>query len=334
MRLRHIEVLFAIKKAGSISAAAAALCITQPAASKILKHAEQRLGFALFRRARGRIYPTDEAELLLADVEKVFSALERTRDTARILQERLDRRIRIVCLPSLGFSVIPSAIQMFRKLRPSTTLEIGARHTQEMMSSLLSQEFDLGISFGPDQLEHTPIGIQASLIALGDLVYIDQPNSAAIAGEGPVKLSSIDESRLIGLTSSHYLGNRLNGALEQQGVTQAPIIQVQTYYVARALVAAGTGCAVVDEFIAWADAADVAVRPIDPPIRFGVYAYSCDQHPPSERVLEFLDCVRTACSDARRVPPPAPAKTGARAIEPPSAPQRTARSAPRSGRPR
>lgn len=305
MRLRHIEVLFAIRKTGSISAAAAALSITQSAASKILKHAEQRLGFALFRRAHGRIYPTDEAELLLAEVEKVFAALERTRDTARILRERLDMRLRIVCLPGLGFNMVPRAVQMFKKLRPRTTIEIAARHTPEMMSALLAQEFDIGISFGPEKLEHTAIGIDAALITLGELVYIDHPTSPAVAGPGPVKLSEIDASRLIGLNSSHYIGTVLNSVLERQGVTQVPSIQVQTYYFARALVAVGSGCAVVDEFTANAESVDVAVRAIDPPVRFGVYAYTRGQHPPSDRAIEFLDCLRSVCRDHQRTPTPA-----------------------------
>ena len=300
MRLRHIEVLFAIKKTGSISAAAAALSISQPAASKILQHAEQRLGFALFHRSRGRIYPTDEAERLLVDVEKVFSALERTQDTARILRERLDMRLRIVCLPSLGFSVLPRAVQMFQKRRPRTTIEIAARHTHEMMDALLAQEFDIGISFGPENLEHTTIGIEATLVATGNLVYIDQPGSAYVDSPGPVKLSRIDQERLIGLNSSHYLGAVLNEALERQGPTRVPSIQVQTYYVARALVAAGTGCAVIDEFTANLESTDIAIRPIDPPIRFGVYAYTRGQHPPSNRSLEFLDCVRIVCGDEHR----------------------------------
>ncbi len=304
MRLRHIEILFAIKKTGSISAAAAALSISQPAASKILHHAEQRLGFALFRRARGRTYPTDEAEILLVEAGKVFAALERTRDTARILRERLDMRLRIVCLPSLGFSIVPRAVQMLQKQHPRTTMEIAARHTLEMMNALLAQEFDIGISFGPEKLEHATIGIDATLIVVGNMVYVDQPASPAVASPGPVKLSRIDEKRLIGLNSSHYLGAALNSALEQQGLTQVPGIQVQTYYFARALVAAGTGCAVVDEFTANAESADVAIRAIDPPIRFGVYAYTRSEHPPSNRALEFLDCVRAICSENQRAPAP------------------------------
>ena len=41
MRLRHIEVFHAIRQTGSISQAAKLLGVTQPAASKVLQHAER-----------------------------------------------------------------------------------------------------------------------------------------------------------------------------------------------------------------------------------------------------------------------------------------------------
>ncbi|MFO1298903.1 MAG: LysR family transcriptional regulator [Burkholderiaceae bacterium] len=299
MRLRHVEILYAIKKTGSISAAAEALSITQPAASKVLKHAEQRLGFPLFRRSRGRVYPTDEAELLLVEVEKVFAALERTRDTARILRQRLDTRLRVACLPSLGFSVVPRAVQSFRKRHPETMIEIAARHSSEIISCLLAREFDLGIGFGPESGEATPIGIEATLLAVGRMLYIDHPTSRAAATGGPVRLRDLDERRLIGLNTGHHLGTSLNHALTEHGLTGVPGIQVQTYYFALGLVAAGTGCAVVDEFTAGAGSFDLIVRPIEPPIRFGVYAYTRGPRPPDGRMLEFLECLRATCLDNR-----------------------------------
>ena len=58
MRLRHIEVFNAIYLSGSISAAAQLLNVSQPSLSKTLQHAEDQLGFKLFRRVRGRLLPT------------------------------------------------------------------------------------------------------------------------------------------------------------------------------------------------------------------------------------------------------------------------------------
>ena len=46
---------------GSTNGAAKLLHISQPAVSKMLQHAEQSAGFALFLRSKGKLVPTPEA---------------------------------------------------------------------------------------------------------------------------------------------------------------------------------------------------------------------------------------------------------------------------------
>lgn len=76
MRLRHIEVFQAIVQTGSISAAARLLNVSQPNVSRVLNHAEQQLGFALFeRRAQGMVV-TAEGRRLLPEVEDIYQRLQ------------------------------------------------------------------------------------------------------------------------------------------------------------------------------------------------------------------------------------------------------------------
>ena len=58
MRLRQIEIFYHVYRAGTISSAARALGVSQPSVSKVLKHTEDQIGIALFRRERGRLIPT------------------------------------------------------------------------------------------------------------------------------------------------------------------------------------------------------------------------------------------------------------------------------------
>src|SRR3546814_15604985 len=82
MRLRHIEIFEAIRRTGSLTEAAAALHISQPAASKLLAHAEAQLGFKLFERVRGRLVATREAEILTPEVSRPNQALNSVRRLA------------------------------------------------------------------------------------------------------------------------------------------------------------------------------------------------------------------------------------------------------------
>lgn len=311
MRLRHIEVLHAIKRTGSISAAASLLAITQPAVSKILKHAEQQLGFPLFRRLRGRLLATEEAEMLFVDIERVHEALDRTRHTATVLREGLEIHLRIACLPSLGMGVVPRAIHLFRSRRPRTLIEVATRHEDEMMSGLVARDFDLGISFGSsDGYSAGNPGIVSKQISTGQMVYITSAQGAKQSRTGaPIKLSEIDTRHMIALNDSHHLGSSLKSEMERSGLAFSLPIQVQTYYIARNIVAAGTGCAVVDEFTAAAPYLPITIRPLDPPMNFGIYAHTRERYPFTKRATEFLNCVKEICEAEKLVAAPAAAGT-------------------------
>lgn len=76
MNLRQIELFERIMALGSLSEAARSLGLSQPAASRILRHTEDQLGFPLFERLRGRLLPTAEARGLQASAGRLHDALE------------------------------------------------------------------------------------------------------------------------------------------------------------------------------------------------------------------------------------------------------------------
>src|SRR5258706_14255042 len=72
MTLRQLETLYAIMRAGSITAAARNLHVTQPAVSAVLKHTEQQLKMKLFERIGGRLQSPADALALIPDLEGDF----------------------------------------------------------------------------------------------------------------------------------------------------------------------------------------------------------------------------------------------------------------------
>ena len=60
--LRQIEVIRAVMVAGTISGAAKLLNVSAPGVSRLVKHAERSLGVRFFQRKSGRFFPTAEAE--------------------------------------------------------------------------------------------------------------------------------------------------------------------------------------------------------------------------------------------------------------------------------
>ncbi|MDQ1920466.1 LysR family transcriptional regulator [Massilia pseudoviolaceinigra] len=246
MRLRHIEVFHAIMQVGTISGAAQVLHISQPAVTKVLQHCELQLGMPLFERVRGKLYPKPEAHRLFAETEKLHRDLQGIRRLAASLKGRAVETIRLVATPTIAISVLPQAMTVWRKAFAHTRCELATHHTSEIVHALRLGEADLALSL---QDPRHP-GIVAEVIAEGVMTVIAPAGSWSEEACGrPVSADGLS-GELIGHADNDPLGQLLVAACEAQGVHPVFHTVVQTYQIARSLVEAGAGMAVVDPFTA------------------------------------------------------------------------------------
>lgn len=82
MRLRQLEMLWAVIECGSMKGGAAQLGISVPVVSRGLAQLEQTLGYSLFLREGGRLVPTPEAERLTPSLAQMFTAQSELRRLA------------------------------------------------------------------------------------------------------------------------------------------------------------------------------------------------------------------------------------------------------------
>ncbi len=77
LSLKSLEAFRAIIETDSATAAAKSLGITQPGVSRLLASFEVHVGFALFYREKGRLFPTEEALALYKVVEFTLQGADR-----------------------------------------------------------------------------------------------------------------------------------------------------------------------------------------------------------------------------------------------------------------
>ncbi|MBW1596611.1 LysR family transcriptional regulator [Streptomyces sp. JJ38] len=82
LELRHLRTIHAIAEAGSLTKAASALGVAQPALSAQLKRVERMLGGRLFERSRQGVRPTALGELVLHRTRVVLPAVNELQDEA------------------------------------------------------------------------------------------------------------------------------------------------------------------------------------------------------------------------------------------------------------
>jgi len=293
MRLRHIEVFHAIMQAGTITGAAQILHISQPAVTKVLQHCELQLGIPLFDRVRGKLYPTPEAHRLSKEIDKLNSDLVSIRRLAANLRAGESEQLRLVSTPTLGASVIPTAIVQWCRAYPTARCVLSTNHTREIVSALLLGEADLALSL---QDPRHP-GITAEPLAAGPMMALCPLKSPEGLTTGALHVSEI-VTPLIAMAEGDPLGNVVMNAFEGQDLHPVSYITVQTYQLARALVEAGAGMTVVDPFTAAsADHTRVRVRALEPAVPVQLYLLTAANAPLAQsarRLVKFLgDAART-----------------------------------------
>lgn len=246
MNLRQIEIFNAIYLQGSISAAARSLSVSQPTVSKILKRLEDELGFTLFDRSAGRLYPSERANILFDTVEPIFEQLSHLETLTRRLASQGAGHLRFAMTPAFSLEVAPKAISRFSRAHPDVTLEAETLHGAEMSKRLLRNEMDVGLVFDAPRLA----GIQAERIATTGFICVS-PVSGSILEDGPVQISDLASLPLIDLNSKSVLGRRLRNRLQSSSpdTRRTPLI-VETYHLAKRLVRQGAGIAIIDAITA------------------------------------------------------------------------------------
>lgn len=270
MRLRHIELFQAILQTGSLTAAAELLHISQPAASKILKHAEQQLGFALFDRVRGKLQPTAEARVLQQQTERLAIDLQNLRRLADSLGRGEECALRLICTPALAQALLPQALRAWRERFPRTVCQLATQHTAEIVEALLLREADLGLT--SQAVEHP--GLSSRLLTEGRMRVIAPPGWwSPDELHRPLRLQALAGKALIGIDARDALGSLLRGHIEELDPPPRVVTWVQTYQLARQLVSPGQGVALVDPFTALAaTGGEVQTRLLEPAISVPVYA--------------------------------------------------------------
>ncbi|MEJ5152847.1 LysR family transcriptional regulator [Comamonas sp. MYb396] len=243
MNLRQIEVFRAVMSTGSVSGAAQLLHVSVPAISKLLSHTELQLDFPLFERSKGRLYPTTEARQLYHEVELVYRGVRRIDDLIHQLTERRQSMVSVVTSPSIGQMILPLAIAQFRSGNPGVRVHFHALSHAHLCDRVLSRLCDFAVSMLP--VEHP--NLMSMPIAQSNIVCI-APRAHPIAVRSSVSVNDLLDTSLINYPTDSPFGARLSRLFAAHDASPKTQIEVGSPQNACALVHAGAGVALVDEF--------------------------------------------------------------------------------------
>jgi DNA-binding transcriptional LysR family regulator len=241
MKYREMLLLWEVSRTGSVTAAAERVRISQPAASALLRQLEERLGFALFDRARRRLAFTAKGAALLPEIANALTALDTVNRLAETMKSDAVPRIAIGSVASVAGTILPLALADFVEYigRPVVTVRTGM--SLEIAGLVADERVDFGIVIGEN------IGDTASSRRVADLsLCCVVPPGHPFASRRSVSVDEIAAERYVSLGRQFTVGSAIAQAIEASGHGYNPAVEVMQFSAACAFVEAGFGIALLD----------------------------------------------------------------------------------------
>jgi DNA-binding transcriptional LysR family regulator len=263
LNVKRLAVFRAVVAAGSVSAAARRLYISQPAVTKTVRLLEEEVGLPLFLRVNGRLVLTPEAEALIPQIERLFANVGAVRHLADEIRDGFSGSLSVATVTTLSATLVAQAVRVFHAQYPRVRFDIKALSTRHVVDAVVGHQVDLGVVDVPTSGVDLEI-VELCRAEIGCVVRNDHP-FARKTRLGPQDIAG---ETLISFSEETYTGWQLREAFQRARVSGQVTFTVNHAHTAYALVQAGIGIGIVDSFAMLTGVfSDLTIRPFRPVIR-------------------------------------------------------------------
>lgn len=290
-RLTGLEVFTKVAVAGSLSAAARAMGMSQTMVTKHIAALETRLGVKLFHRTTRRLSITEAGRNYLESSGRILSEIEAA--DAAVAADRVEPRglLRINAPVSFGARQIAPLLAEFAERHPLVTVELGLN---DRLVDLAEEGWDLAIRIG----NLSDSSLIARRIAPCRIVVCAAPSYLEARGR-PLTVASLADHNCLGYTlSQRYPVDRwVFGAKAEVSVQVSGNLRANNGDALRAAAIAGQGLIHQPTFIVADDirAGTLVALALDQPNveLAGIYAVFLPDRHPAAKVRAFIDFIAT-----------------------------------------
>ena len=193
MNLEYLRTLVSIVEHGSLSAAARAKRISQPAVTKQVQRMELELGLPLLvRGSRRKLELTPAGERVLAFAQETSARFEALERELALLKAAGPGTLSLAASTIPGEHVLPVLLAEFRKAHPDVQASLSISDTADVTTKLLADTADIGII---GSVPSRP-GLRLEQLT-GDEIVLAVPPDHAFAGRSAVQVEELRGQPLI-----------------------------------------------------------------------------------------------------------------------------------------
>jgi DNA-binding transcriptional LysR family regulator len=239
MLLAQLEAFVEAADRGSVSRAAEALFITQPAMSARLKGLESSLGVELLVRTRRGVRLSEAGKAFLPFAQRALEAVTDGRHLVAELSRGGEGRLAIGAAPAVSTSVLPGMLARFRAAKPNAQLIVRTGHSEEVLEMVLREQVELGLV---RELRHPDI-VETPLYD-DELVLVFQPGHP-FSARGRIKVAEVASEHLILFDRTSSYHELTSSLFRQAGVVPRGVMELDNIDAAKKMVEQGLGVALL-----------------------------------------------------------------------------------------
>ncbi|GAA4347390.1 LysR family transcriptional regulator [Variovorax defluvii] len=150
LRFRHLQLLVAVERGGSLRAAAGVLHLTQPALSKALGEVEAAFGFALFTRSARGLAPTPRGELVVRGAALLLAELAHLGE--EVAAEPSVTVLRVGAPPFVAQGYLPQVFERLVAASAGVRVQLMEERVPLLVQALLQGRLDALVTSYPTEM--------------------------------------------------------------------------------------------------------------------------------------------------------------------------------------
>jgi DNA-binding transcriptional LysR family regulator len=255
-----MRTYLAVVEAGSISAAARSLGLTQPAASQQLQELERQLGLRLLDRAAGRAVPTAAGQALIVPARRALAAAEDVVAAAAAHRSGDTGRVRLGTGATACIYLLPPALAAVRRRLPGIDIAVSTGNTAEVLRRVEDGELDLALVTLP--VPRSRSLLITRLLTDPQLALVPDGMAAQVSlAARPAELARLP---LILYETGGKVRQLTDGWFGRAGVTPRPAMELGNVEAIKGLVGSGLGCSILPSLALEGGVPGASVRPLRP----------------------------------------------------------------------
>ncbi len=237
--LQQIRLFEAVTRLGSVTRAAEALHLTQPAVSIQIKRLESQVGLSLFEHVGRRIYPTRAGKAVYAASRDILDRVGALKDEVAEMQGEISGPLSLAVVTTTKY-FMPNLIGEFLDLYPTVEPRLYFSNRARILERLADNRDDLvvmGQVPGDDKLVAHPF--------LDNVLVCVAPSGHPLVGEKTVSVARLVQERFLVREEGSGTRMAVDRYIADSGCSIDPYMELGSSEAIKQGVVAGLGIAIL-----------------------------------------------------------------------------------------